>query len=479
MHWGALFQGGNKQTYGWDPETNLIITQLFGVGTAILSGWLLYFYSTKDQRIMDAARTQEVQGSDFDFNLIDCDEARKQMQEVAESYLYVENAEFIIDVIVGIIKTKQENPNAPTPVISLDGNAGSGKTSFIKRILAAIGIIPIIISPTDVDNGNKKISPLQQAYGTWTSRYGNYFMQVEAPLTRALKINQHYTCVLFDDADKFSPEVIQGFWNIADGGKIKSGDNYIDTTKLFTFVTSNRSINDLADSMLSEGKDAEWIKAIKTRFMCFTIPTPRLIDYQNKLRDLLEEFASLYEDIDILAKDETINSIAQLFFDNGKCMRNLNECRVYLNGALSRFRSEGITKVELKLFNNSFRLFEHKSENVDSNKNIDYKSKLRDLLKEFSSLYKDIKILVSDETIDSVAQFLVDNGKSMKDLDEYKIHLNDELSKLRSKGVKTIELKFIDNSVRLLEHKSENVDHNDKIIIPIENDNNLIDPVLA
>ena len=358
---GCTFSGNTKNIRAESDAALLVGAMVPFIGifiTAILS----YRFATRNQRQIDEERVNDIAGSDFDFNSIDYDVARDQMQEVAEMYPYAkEECEIIMDFICGVIKTKQEDPKAQIPVLSLDGIPGCGKTSMLKRLLAAIGIIPIVISPTDVDNGNKKVSPLQQAYGSWTSRFGNYFMQVDAPLTKALKVNKYYTCVIFDDADKFAPEVIQGFWNIADGGKIKSGDSYIDTSKLFTFVTSNKSINKLADKMLSDKKlgiDKEWVEAIKTRFMCLTIPAPRFIDYRNKLVDLLGELASLYEDINILATDEIVDLVATIFLSNGKCMRNINELRIYLNGALSKFRSKKIKDVELKLWNNLVVLVE-------------------------------------------------------------------------------------------------------------------------
>lgn len=358
---GCTFSGNTKNIRA--ESLAGVILPFIGI---FITAFLSYRFSTRNQRQIDKERMNDIAGSDFDFSSIDYDVARDQMQEVAEMYPYAKKeCEIIMDFICGVIKTKQEDPKAQIPVLSLDGVPGCGKTSMLKRLLAAIGVVPIIISPTDVDNGNKKISPLQQAYGSWTSRFGNYFMQVDAPLTKALKVNKYYTCVIFDDADKFAPEVIQGFWNIADGGKIKSGDSYIDTSKLFTFVTSNKSINKLADKMLSDkqlGIDSEWVKAVKTRFMCLNIPAPRFIDYRNKLVDLLGEFASLYEDINIVASDEVVDSVATFFLSNEKCMRNMNELRIYLNGALSKFRSEKIKNVELKLWNNLIVLVEFSEE---------------------------------------------------------------------------------------------------------------------
>ena len=344
----------------------VLLLALSAVGAAqnTVKLYLERVYGLHDQRVTDQQTKKSLEGSNCIFNNIDTEWARSQMMTLKAQYPYLgDTFDDIVNFVCSYIDIKKEDPKASLPLLSLYGEPGCGKTSLLKALLRSIGLNPVVISPSDVDKANTKFSPVHQLFVGFRTKVGNNNVQVDSIINKALRTNPDTTVLLFDDADKFDKEVIQVFWNLPDGGLLKVGQNYIDTSKIWAMVTSNSSIDNMADEFVSNEDDSNsesgslsakahyWAKSVKRRFFTCHVKNPRSEDYKNKLKDLLEQLKTKYAGIQLAIDDSTLDAISEHFVNNGKCMSNIKEARIMLNGSLLNLRSKRVANAKLTFEN--------------------------------------------------------------------------------------------------------------------------------
>ena len=191
-----------------------------------------------------------------------------------------------------------------------------------------------------MDSKDEKVSVANQLFGSWTSGQPYMEMIKYSPLAIALKKNPDNTALLLDDVDKYPSDIVQKLYTICDGGTIKTGDSYINTSKLFAVMTGNTDYIDIGEH------SKEWKESMNRRTIKIQIPDPRKEDYVNKIINELNKInENNKKGINISYDNEILDKLSQIYCENGRNMTNISE-----------FRIRTLGQIDELLFDNQYHL---------------------------------------------------------------------------------------------------------------------------
>jgi len=339
----CMFEMSGTKSKSFDPAVLAPLGMLIAMPLAFGFPMLIKYMT---QQSSDNEAYSHVQGSNFFFSNINTKRVCEEFANLIAEYPWAENEINVIkDYILGVIALKKINPNAPTMVLNLLGNPGCGKTSMVKKIFNIMNIKrPVSIYLSNMDSKNEKISVADQLFGSWTS--GHPYMEIVkySPLAIALKKNTGNTALLLDDVDKYPADVVQKLYTVCDGGTIKTGDSYIDTSKLFAIMTGNTDFIDVGEH------SKEWKDSMNRRTITIQIPDPRKIDYISKMKKELEIInRNNKQGVNISYDENTLDKLATKYSENGRNMTNISEFRIRTLGQINELTLNNQFKLKLSV----------------------------------------------------------------------------------------------------------------------------------
>lgn len=135
-----------------------------------------------------------------------------------------------------------------TNLIYLVGPSGVGKSltaEILTKVLTGKDSKPYIVEPSDIDQGSKKASTVDQLFGMRTKKMNNSEYYEMSPLLMQLKSTPNMV-ILINEYDKLqTKDTDETIRTMVDHGYIKVNGEVIDSSKTTIIITSNESLGSI------------------------------------------------------------------------------------------------------------------------------------------------------------------------------------------------------------------------------------------